>query len=145
MITDPDGTAWTDGSGDEIADLCISTFGPAIGGSGNRRYNESINGGHYYLQELWSNASSRCEPRAKADHVSFSITSKAGLARSFESKAKDPDGHIVSYRWMFGDGTTAGGSTVTHDFPHRGSYRVTVRVTDSWDNWGFYTRTVRVA
>ncbi len=36
-ITDPDGDGWTASSGEEIADLCISTFGPPIGGSGNRR------------------------------------------------------------------------------------------------------------
>ena len=144
-VTDPDGSAWTDSGGEEIADLCISTFGPVIGGSGNRRYNENINGGHYYLQELWSNAVGRCAARARPDQVTFSVTGKTKLSRSFHAAARDREGRIVTYRWTFGDGTTASGQNVTHKFPHAGSYSVRVRVSDSWENWASYTRTVGVA
>lgn len=143
-ITDPDGDGWTDNSGEEIADLCITTFGPAIGGSGNRAYNENIAGGHFYLQELWSNASNSCQPRAKPDHASFSINSRSGRTLAFRGSGNDPEGRIISYHWLFGDGHSASGRTVTHRFGAHGSYAVRLRVTDSWDNWGTYSRAVPV-
>lgn len=144
MVTDPDGDAWTDGGGNEIGDLCITTFGQAIGGSGSRRYNETIAGGHFYLQEEWSNSTERCEPRAKPDHASFKVTGRSGQTLTFQGTGSDPSGHIVSYRWDFGHGATAQGRTVTHHFPRAGSYAVKLRVTDSWDNWTYYTRAVPV-
>ena len=36
-VTDPLGNAWVDSSGDEIADLCITSYGPALGGTGAER------------------------------------------------------------------------------------------------------------
>jgi hypothetical protein len=143
-VTDPDSDAWTDGSGQEIADLCITTFGPAIGGSGDRRYNQNVNGGHFYLQDEWSNADGRCKPRAKPDHASFAVSSRTGRRLAFSGRGTDPEGQIVSYHWLFGDGVRGQGRTVTHDFRRGGSYTVRLRVTDTWGNWGFYTRTVPV-
>lgn len=146
-ITDPNGDAWTDGSGNEIGDLCITTFGKAIGGSGSRRYNEDIAGGHFYLQDEWSNATDGCEPRAKPDKASFVVASRSGQTLTFKGTGTDPNanGHILSYHWDFGNGATVEGRSVTHRFPQPGRYPVKLRVTDSWDNWGFYTRTVPVA
>ena len=145
VITDPKpGSGWIDSSGEENGDLCITTFGRAIGGKGPRRYNERIHGGRYYLQEEWSNADGGCKPRAKPDHVSFAVTQKTGLSRSFRGTGRDPDGRIVGYRWSFGEGSTGSGRTITHAFPKTGSYRVTLRIADSWDNWAFYTRAVGV-
>lgn len=43
----------------------------------------------------------------------------------------DPDGTIVSYEWDFGDGETASGETVTHDFAVGSSHTVTLTVTDN--------------
>jgi len=71
MVTDPSGDAWIDGSGNEDGDLCITDFGPAIGGSGAGAWNENIHGGHYYLQEEWSNADAGCRPRTTPARVSF--------------------------------------------------------------------------
>ncbi len=144
VITDPDGDGWTDSSGQEIADLCITTFGPAIGGSGQRAYNENIAGGHFYLQELWSNANGSCEPRARPDHASFSFRSQPGRRLAFKGSGDDPEGRILSYHWLFGDGHRGNGQSVTHRFAGRGNYSVSLRVTDSWDNWGSYTRAVPV-
>lgn len=145
MITDPDGDGWTDSSGDEIADLCITHFGPAIGGAGQRAYNENIAGGHFFLQELWSNAANRCEPQAKPDHASFVVSGRSGRTLTFRAKGSDPQGRIVSYHWLFGDGHRATGRTVTHRFTGRGTYAVRLRATDSWANWVSYARTVSVA
>jgi hypothetical protein len=43
-ITDQQGNAWWDINGNEIGD----------------KYNESINGHNYFLQQEWSNRSSKC-------------------------------------------------------------------------------------
>ena len=40
MVTDPVGDAWIDSSGSEDGDLCLTSFGPAIGGSGASAWNE---------------------------------------------------------------------------------------------------------
>jgi len=58
-MTDPLGNAWYDRQGAENADKCAWTFGTSSGTNG-AKYNETINGTHYYLQQDWSNASSRC-------------------------------------------------------------------------------------
>lgn len=43
----------------------------------------------------------------------------------------DPDGKIVSYRWKFGDGTTATGPEVDHTYSEPGQYTVTLTVKDN--------------
>jgi hypothetical protein len=58
-MTDPEGTGWMDPNGFEVADKC--EFGPQTGNplgfQNNSPYNETINGDHYLLQEMWSNPS----------------------------------------------------------------------------------------
>jgi hypothetical protein len=57
----------------------------------------------------------------------------AGSASAFDGSASaDPDGTIVRYDWSFGDGTSApnAGPTPTHIYATRGSYTVTLTVTD---------------
>jgi hypothetical protein len=148
-VTDPDGNAWIDSQGDEAADLCLTTFGPPIGGSGSTEWNETIHGGHFYVQELWSDASNSCEPRAEPDSLSFSPSREAGHAGSFSftAHASDPQGRIVAYRWSFGDSRTAHGRRVTHTFRQSalrqsGPVTVVLRTTDSWDNWAFSERRI---
>jgi hypothetical protein len=63
-ITDPLGTAWFDSSGNEIGDKCAWNFGSPLGGGSGTEFNESINGGHYWLQQEWSNAASGCRQHA---------------------------------------------------------------------------------
>lgn len=58
-ITDEQGSAWYDSSGNENGDKCAWNFGTAQGPSG-AEYNQTINGAHYYLQQEWSNSSSGC-------------------------------------------------------------------------------------
>jgi hypothetical protein len=149
--TDPLGDAWIDDSGNEIADLCITSYGRALGGSGSGRYDEVIDGGHYWIQELWSNVSHACEPAAKPDRASFSVAARVdgrhgAVAVTFAAHATDPQGRIVTYTWTYGDGRESGSgrSRVTHMFARRGSYTVLLRTTDSWGNWTFSTRRVRV-
>jgi hypothetical protein len=146
MVTDPAGDAWIDGSGMEDGDLCVATFGSPIGGSGPTAWNEDIHGGHYFLQEEWSNHSGGCQPRAKADRASFRAVPVPSHVDTiaFRAHASDPQGRIVSSRWFFGDGRRGSGRVTVHRYARGGSYRVVLRVTDSWGNWGFYARGVAV-
>jgi PKD repeat protein len=57
----------------------------------------------------------------------------------------DDDGHIVSYAWDLGDGTTGGGVDVTHSYSAAGSYQVTLTVTDDGGLDDSATQTVQVA
>jgi hypothetical protein len=58
-ITDEQGNAWYDSSGNENGDKCAWNFGSASGPAG-AQYNQTIAGAHYYLQQEWSNHSSGC-------------------------------------------------------------------------------------
>jgi hypothetical protein len=145
MVTDPSGNAWIDPqTGNEDGDLCLTSFGPVIGGSGSSAWNEDINGGHYYLQEEWSNADGGCEPRAVADPIGFASTHPlTGTdAISFAARGRASHGAIVSYEWFFGDHRTGHGRHVIHRYGRQGAFRVILRTTDSWGNWAFYARTV---
>ncbi len=46
------------------------------------------------------------------------------------SGSSDPDGHIVSYAWSFGDGAGGTGATVSHTYQAAGDYVATLTVTD---------------
>ncbi len=56
-ITDPNGNAWYDGVGYEIGDDCAYIYGDSstFGGSAGAKYNQTINGHHYFIQEEFSN------------------------------------------------------------------------------------------
>ena len=47
------------------------------------------------------------------------------------SRSSDPDGDQLSYEWLFGDGTSAEGRALVHEYPGPGSYRAALRVLDS--------------
>jgi hypothetical protein len=44
----------------------------------------------------------------------------------------DPDGIIILYKWSFGDGATAEGTTATHTYSHAGVYHISLKVTDNF-------------
>ena len=46
-------------------------------------------------------------------------------------KSSDPDGTIASYAWNFGDGDTAVGNYIEHEFMAAGNYTVVLTVTDN--------------
>lgn len=146
-VTDPETySAWVDPSGQEDGDLCITDFGPPIGGSGLATYNESIAGGHYFLQEEWSNEDGGCAPRDETDPVWFAAPGHLSAARavSITGHASDSDGRIVAWAWHFGDGTSAHARVTSHTYRHAGVYRILLRVADSAGNWSTYQHTVRV-
>jgi hypothetical protein len=59
-VTDPLGNAWYDRRGYEDGDKCAWDFGTSLGSTAGGSYNQVINGHDYYLQQEWSNRSSRC-------------------------------------------------------------------------------------
>jgi hypothetical protein len=144
-ITDPYGDGWIDASGNENGDLCISSFGPSLGSTAAGPFNEVIHGGHYYLQEEYSNNDGGCQARDEADPVSFTSPSRAvhGHSVSFSAHASDPDGRIVAYDWYFGNGN-GHHHHATHAFRRAGSYRVVLRAVDSSGNYAFASRLVTV-
>lgn len=61
------------------------------------------------------------------------------------SVSTDPDGQVVSFQWLFGDGTTGSGSPVTHSYPQPASYSVTLLVRDNGGETSLITRMIDVA
>lgn len=49
---------------------------------------------------------------------------------SFTDASTDPDGHIRSYSWSFGDGETSTDRHPVHQYKKQGQYTVTLQVTD---------------
>jgi hypothetical protein len=64
----------------------------------------------------------------------FSVSADQGEApftTSFNGTISfDPDGHIVAYRWDFGDGTYGSGPVASHEYTKNGEYLVRLTVTD---------------
>ncbi|MGO3885289.1 MAG: PKD domain-containing protein [Mycetocola sp.] len=46
------------------------------------------------------------------------------------AKSTDQDGQIVAHSWSFGDGSSASGASVTHEYATAGTYTVELTVTD---------------
>ncbi|HET8786833.1 MAG TPA: ThuA domain-containing protein, partial [Candidatus Limnocylindrales bacterium] len=58
------------------------------------------------------------------------LTGTAPLQVQFSSTAADPDGQALIYRWDFGDGGSALGSSPLHTYTKPGMYTATVTVRD---------------
>lgn len=146
VVTDPLGDGWIDSQGSEIADVCITAYGSALGGSGAGRWDEAIGGHHYWLQELFSRLEGGCRARPRPDRVWISAPPRvaAGTAVGFVAHGRQPGGRVVAYRWTFGDGRGARGRRVSHAYSRRGSMRVVVQATDAAGNWAYAARTIRV-
>lgn len=54
----------------------------------------------------------------------------AGESMSFDASSSHDDNTIVSYEWIFDDGETAAGKTVTHTYSKEGTYVVKLKVMD---------------
>ncbi len=60
------------------------------------------------------------------------------------SASQDTSGQIVSYQWVFGDGFTGSGKTVTHSYAGPGDYEVTLMLFDNQGKSGSTVTTIRV-
>jgi PKD repeat protein len=56
----------------------------------------------------------------------------------------DPDGTIVSYAWVFGDGSTGTGATPSHSYSVAGNYVVKLNVTDNSGSTAVSTQTITI-
>ena len=67
-----------------------------------------------------------------ASFTASPTSGRAPLVVDFDaSDSSDPDGHIISYDWDFGDGGTSTGVTVAHTYYSLGIYTATLTVTDN--------------
>lgn len=57
----------------------------------------------------------------------------------------DPDGHIASYRWDFGDGTSGTGKSVDHTYQNPGNYTATLVVRDDGGLSDSSTKAIQVS
>ncbi len=72
------------------------------------------------------------ENKAPIAEASAPGTGSQGVAVNFSSSgSKDPDGHIESYTWNFGDGDTSSMANPGHTYTSEGSFTVTLTVTDN--------------
>lgn len=82
-------------------------------------------------------------PRAR-----FTATPQFGyppLETTFDaSSSTSPNGAILSYEWAFGDGETGTGRNVTHTYAEKGTYQVTLLITDSNGDTGAWSDAVQV-
>lgn len=145
-VTDPDGRGWIDGNGQEIGDLCASTFGRNLGSTAGGPYDQVINGHGYYTQLEYSNADGGCAASARGDLTAFTAPSVAAGDRSvsFRGAASQPGGSIIAYDWSFGDGTLGTHQLTTHVYTRAGTFTVYLRSTDSWANWSFAAHRIRI-
>ncbi|WP_404311373.1 PKD domain-containing protein [Agrococcus terreus] len=80
-----------------------------------------------------------------APTASFTATAQ-GLRLGVDASASsDPEGGIAAYEWSFGDGTTATGPVVAHDYAEAGDYEVRLTVRDAAGATGTTTRDVSVS
>lgn len=71
--------------------------------------------------------------KAPTAHTGGPYTGTAGKPVTFDGTgSNDPDGEIKEYVWSFGDETTGTGETTTHTYNKKGSYLVTLTVTDAY-------------
>jgi len=69
-----------------------------------------------------------------------------GVPVSFNaSLSSDQDGSLVSYRWDFGDGSSAAGVTVTHAYLTRGTFTVRLTVVDNLGASALATAWIEIA
>lgn len=127
-ITDPLANAWTDESGNEVADKCLSWFGAPLGSTRFGIYDAVIGGGFYELQGDWSNAHGRCVGGLAQFGFAPALVRSAEPVRFDASSSAGPRGRITAFTWHFGDGSSASGPVAVHRFPDAGVYQVLLSV-----------------
>ena len=72
--------------------------------------------------------------------------SQTGESVSFDASAStDAEGPVSSYRWEFGDGSTANGPTQTHTYTSGGIYTVRLTVTDGNGNTDVREKNINIS
>ncbi|MGI0005559.1 MAG: PQQ-dependent sugar dehydrogenase, partial [Nitrososphaera sp.] len=103
-------------------------------------------GSLYYLS-IWEGEVHRVQyvagPNAQPSASAIALPGALPASFGFDGSASaDPDGDLLSYRWDFGDGSSAGGTETAHTYASPGQYLVTLTVDDG--NGGVSSSTVSV-
>ncbi len=69
---------------------------------------------------------------------------RVGETVFFDDESQDDDGRVVEWDWDFGDGSTSSSRNPTHRYNSRGSFTVTLRVTDDDGNSDTERRSITV-
>jgi PKD repeat protein len=78
-------------------------------------------------------------------NVGLDKSTRRNVSVKLDGRAsRDPDGRIASYQWNFGDGKSGSGKVVYHKYTTRGTFTVTLTVTDDKGATGADTARVRV-
>ena len=150
-VSECERNAWTDVIGQEIADKCLppestvaGTYGEPLGelvpGSEASRYNQVINGDHYFTQRLWSNEAGLfeggCVQRAIGASFSVSVGAAATVPVTLDGSASGAPGDpAVYWVWDF-EGEQVGSSshTSSHTYAKPGVYEVALTAYDAYGN-----------
>jgi PKD repeat protein len=85
---------------------------------------------------------------SKSPIASFTVSPTSGdinTTFTFDGSAsKDPDGKITNFFWNFGDGGSARGEQVQHNFARTGGFGVALVVTDNSGESGVFSRRVDI-
>ena len=149
-----DGCSHTDGIAALAADLgpafpeglfvCQDDRNTAPGRSGNQNFKlvplERVVGLDGAAAPVPTPPPANRPPRAVAATMCEGLTCRVSAAGS-----TDADGSVRSYRWDFGDGTTAGGRAATHTYRSPGTRTVTLTVVDDDGAAARTRRTVTVS
>jgi thiol-disulfide isomerase/thioredoxin len=93
----------------------------------------------------WATTTFGNEPPA-AEFFAYRSADGGSTEVLFDASAShDPDGEIVRFQWVFGDGTTGSGMRIEHTYPDAGRYNVTLVVGDEIGAWHMITRTLDIA
>jgi len=79
-----------------------------------------------------------------APTASFTYTADANYVCGIDFDASASTGQFLNYSWNFGDGDTSTDQAPTENFPHAGSYTVSLIVTDGDNQTATDTQTVAV-
>jgi len=69
---------------------------------------------------------------------------KAGSAVSLDGSDSQDDGKVVKWYWEFGDSATGSGRKVSHVYPTRGTYEITLWVTDDAGQQASTTKKIQI-
>jgi len=78
---------------------------------------------------LWAQSTGNARPTAQFQALSSNGNGETTVVFD-ATDSQDPDGRIVAYQWVFGDGTTGSGARLEHTYPKVGLYSVTLLVRD---------------
>jgi hypothetical protein len=152
---------WTDAIGQEIADKCLppestlaGSYGEALGEllveDPTTRFNQLIDGNHYYTQRVWSNEAGvfegGCVQRAIGASFTVSANARATVPVSFDgSTSGAPGDRAVYWVWNFeGEQIGTAKPFTTYIFSRPGEHVVSLAAYDAYGNAQGTSETVSV-